>query len=533
MIDWLQSILDDSGDDSIDPKIKRVMLQLIDQSESIFSMASQRAVMEFPNRIGPSVAEFQEKMQDLFRGVLIKVFISIAWSDRHWSSAEKQAAQIILKRAWGVELCSDNLKQSLLHVAAKADTLQWTELLRPFTDIPELRDELPTLASVIVRLANALAKIDREVSADELVQLEELKKTLRQIISVAGSEGQSDSQSRSSSAVQQSQALKLDEPMIELIHATTADSNPATASAQQDRNSSSSGSSSSAGEAKNAKAPELTPQQRQQMLEEGTRELEALIGLDSIKEDVKQLISFLKMQSARQQMNLPATPITLHTLFTGNPGTGKTTVARIIGKMLSGLGILHQGHTVEADRSALVAQYAGQTGPKTHACVDKALGGVLFIDEAYSLVAENSDDAYGTEAVQVLLKRMEDDRNQLVVVLAGYPEPMSQLVRSNPGLSSRFQRNFLFPDYTVDEMLKIFLGLCKKNQYKLTKETAQKLHDKLSEIVEKKDEHFGNGRTVRNLFENALQRMASRVVDSPKLTEDLLTVLQPSDIEFA
>ena len=180
-----------------------------------------------------------------------------------------------------------------------------------------------------------------------------------------------------------------------------------------------------------------------------------------------------------------------------------------------------------------MAQYAGQTGPKTHACVDKALGGVLFIDEAYSLVAENSDDAYGTEAVQVLLKRMEDDRSQLVVVLAGYPEPMSQLVRSNPGLSSRFQRNFLFPDYTVDEMLKIFLGLCKKNQYKLTKDTAQKLHDKLSEIVAKKDEHFGNGRTVRNLFENALQRMASRVVDSSKLTEDLLTVLQPSDIEFA
>lgn len=530
MIDWLQSILDDSGDDSIDPKIKRVMLQLIDQCESIFSMASQRAVTEFPNRIGPNVAEFREKMQDLFRGVLIKVFISIAWSDRYWSSAEKQAAQIILKRAWDVELCSDNLKQSLLHVAAKADTLQWAELLRPFTDIPELRDELPTLASVILRLANALAKIDREVSADELIQLEELKKTLRQIISAdRGVLNESGSQAMTSSAVQQSESLKLDEPMIELIHSTTAESSNAAKSKLRDG----SNPDSSTDGPKGAKSPELTPQQRQQMLEEGTRELDALIGLDSIKEDVKQLISFLKMQAARQQMNLPATPITLHTLFTGNPGTGKTTVARIIGKMLSGLGILHQGHTVEADRSALVAQYAGQTGPKTHACVDKALGGVLFIDEAYSLVAENSDDAYGTEAVQVLLKRMEDDRSQLVVVLAGYPEPMSQLVRSNPGLSSRFQRNFLFPDYTVDEMLKIFLGLCKKNQYKLTKDTAQKLHDKLSEIVAKKDEHFGNGRTVRNLFENALQRMASRVVDSSKLTEDLLTVLQPSDIEFA
>lgn len=525
MIDWLQSLLNDSGSGSIDNKLKNVLIELIDQGESIYSTASHRIYVEYPNRLGSSPEKFPGKMEDLFRGMLIKVFISIAWSDRSWSDPEKEAARIILSRAWSVDLCSKNIKESLMLVASKADTLRWDELLRPFTDIPELQEDLPTLVSVIFRLANIIAKIDREVSAAELVELESLKKHLLHIVSSV-KVGQRSSVAPNSTQMrtQQSQELKLDEPMIELIHSATSEQKePATAPSNSKADAS----------PKAAKAVELSAEQRQKLLDEGNQELESLIGLDSIKQDVKQLVNFLKIQSARTSMNLPATPISLHTLFTGNPGTGKTTVARIIGKMLTGLGILNQGHTVEADRSALVAQYAGQTGPKTHACVDKALGGVLFIDEAYSLVAESSEDAFGTEAVQVLLKRMEDDRSQLVVVLAGYPEPMDTLIRSNPGLSSRFQRNFLFPDYSADELLKIFLGLCKKNKYKVTKGTVQKLQEKLSELVENKDEHFGNGRMVRNLFENALQRMASRVVDSPKLTEELLTILQPSDIEFS
>ncbi len=525
MIDWLQNILDDSNhDNSIEPKLRRALIELIDQCESIYLSSAQRCLSEFPHRIGPNAAEFEERMQDLLRGVLIKVFISICWSDRFWSEAEKEAAQIILKRAWNVELCSENLKRSLAHVANKADTLLWQELLRPFTDIPELREELPTLKSIIIRLANVLAKVDRDVSADELRQLEELNRTLDQILSSDSSApGKARTNNQTVSAVQQSQSLNLDQPTLDLLHQTAGNE-----SSSANR----SNSQKDADSPQESKA-ELTNQQREKLFQEGLQELEALIGLDSIKQDVKQLVNFLKMQAARSQMNLPTTPITLHTLFTGNPGTGKTTVARIVGKLLCGLGLLNQGHTVEADRSALVAQYAGQTAPKTHACIDKALGGVLFVDEAYSLVAESGEDAYGDEAVQALLKRMEDDRSRLVVVLAGYPEPMDNLVKSNPGLSSRFQRSFAFPDYTPDELLKIFLGLCRKNQYKLTKDTARKLQEIFTKVVENKDEHFGNGRTVRNLFEQALQRMACRVVQSPKMTEELLTVLQPDDVQYA
>src|SRR5207237_7794667 len=159
--------------------------------------------------------------------------------------------------------------------------------------------------------------------------------------------------------------------------------------------------------------------------------------LRSIKQEVRGLINFLKMQQAREEFGLPQTPISLHHVFSGNPGTGKTTVARLLGRLLGAMGLLAKGHLVETDRSGLVAEYAGQTGPKTNARITEALDGALFIDEAYSLVAETGDDSYGAEAVQALLKRMEDDRERLAVILAGYPTPMDRLLKSNPGISSR------------------------------------------------------------------------------------------------
>ena len=189
-------------------------------------------------------------------------------------------------------------------------------------------------------------------------------------------------------------------------------------------------------------------------------ELDRLIGLANIKDEVRTLANFLKVQAKRKEAGLPTTELSLHMVFGGNPGTGKTTVARIVGKIFGAMGVLDKGHLIETDRSGLVAEYAGQTGPKTQKKIDEALDGVLFIDEAYTLIAAEGDDPYGHEAVQTLLKRMEDDRERLVVILAGYPVEMVALLRSNPGLSSRFSRQLDFVDYTPLELVQIFGQMC-------------------------------------------------------------------------
>jgi len=252
--------------------------------------------------------------------------------------------------------------------------------------------------------------------------------------------------------------------------------------------------------------------------------------MQSIKSDIHQLVNFLKVQEERARHGLPRTQVSLHTIFRGNPGTGKTTVARILARIFTGLGILEKGHTVETDRPGLVGEYLGQTGPKMNKRLDEALHGILFIDEAYSLIAEQGPDPYGTEAIQVLLKRMEDDRDRLVVVLAGYPRLMERMLRSNPGLSSRFQRSFDFPDYSASELVEIFQSMCRKNQYVVLEATREKLHSGFQSLIDRRDERFGNGRLVRNIFEQAIRRMANRVIAFAPLTWELLTQLLPEDI---
>jgi SpoVK/Ycf46/Vps4 family AAA+-type ATPase len=219
-------------------------------------------------------------------------------------------------------------------------------------------------------------------------------------------------------------------------------------------------------------------------------------------------------------------------VFEGNPGTGKTTVARLVSQIFRAMGILEKGHLVETDRSGLVAEYAGQTAPKTNQRVDDALGGVLFIDEAYSLVASEGDDAFGREAIQTLLKRMEDDRDRLVVVLAGYPEPIRRLLRTNPGLSSRFNRTLTFADYGTRQLCEIFERLCRANHYELTAELRGRLIQGFQWLYRTRDEHFGNGRLVRNVFEMAIRRLANRVASSPTVTHEMLTRFLPEDLQF-
>lgn len=263
------------------------------------------------------------------------------------------------------------------------------------------------------------------------------------------------------------------------------------------------------------------------------QELEDLIGLESVKQEVKSLANFVKLQKQRQQKGLKTPKLSYHLVFTGSPGTGKTTVARIVARIYKDLGILKKGHTVETDRSGLVAEYVGQTATKTNAIVDSALNGVLFIDEAYALVPENSSQDYGQEAISTLLKRMEDDRDKLVVIIAGYTNEMKRFIDSNPGLQSRFNRYINFPDYSAGELVKIFHMYMKKNQYTISDEADQMLKEKLDYAVEHKDRNFGNARYVRNIFEKSIQAQANRLEGKTGLSDRQLTEITLADIEKA
>ncbi|MEZ6091065.1 MAG: AAA family ATPase [Pirellulaceae bacterium] len=267
-----------------------------------------------------------------------------------------------------------------------------------------------------------------------------------------------------------------------------------------------------------------------QRLKASLQELDQLIGLSQVKERIRSLANYLKLQNQRAAAGLPTMPISLHMAFVGNPGTGKTSVARIVGQILGAMGVVRQGHVVETDRSGLVAEFAGQTAVKTNKLIDSALDGVLFIDEAYSLVDESGDDAFGREAIQTLLKRMEDDRSRLVVILAGYPNEMESMIRSNPGLGSRIGTTLQFEDYDPVALGKIFEVLCDANHYHLPAASRHRLLLAFTELYEHRDRHFGNGRLVRNCFEESVRQLANRVAEIVPLTEELLTRLEPEDV---
>lgn len=260
------------------------------------------------------------------------------------------------------------------------------------------------------------------------------------------------------------------------------------------------------------------------------KELAGLIGLQTVKAEVSKLSNYVKMQQLRKQKGMMSVPVTYHCVFTGNPGTGKTTVARILAGIYRDMGVLRKGHLVETDRSGLVAEYVGQTAVKTNKLIDSALDGVLFIDEAYTLVQGGSGDSYGPEAVATLLKRMEDDRNRLVVILAGYSGPMKQFIDSNPGLRSRFNRFIHFDDYSSEELMAIFRLNASKYDYLLDHKAEERLRELFAEAVAVKDEHFGNARFVRNIFEKVMENQASRLASSTDITEDKLRTILSEDI---
>jgi len=266
-------------------------------------------------------------------------------------------------------------------------------------------------------------------------------------------------------------------------------------------------------------------------LEKVLEELHALVGLDNIKAEVQTLTNFLKVQKVRIERGLATTNVSLHCVFCGPPGTGKTTVARLMGRILKSLSFLEKGHLVETDRAGMVASHIGGTAEKVSKLVESALDGVLFVDEAYALKGNTSSQDFGQEAIDTLLKRMEDYRDRLVVIVAGYTEPMSIFITANPGLKSRFNRYFYFEDYTPDELVAIFNRFCKTGNFQLTNEATEKLKQLFSKLYEDRDQTFGNARLARNLFEKTIEQQANRLaVISNNLTDEVLTTILPEDI---
>jgi type VII secretion ATPase EccA len=266
-------------------------------------------------------------------------------------------------------------------------------------------------------------------------------------------------------------------------------------------------------------------------LEESLAALDELIGLESVKAEIKRLVSFLDIQKRRESLGLPKTQLSLHMVFTGSPGTGKTTVARLVAQIYKSMGILAKGHLVETDRSGLVGQYVGHTDTKTHAIVNKALDGILFIDEAYALVKESEND-FGKEAIDALVKRLEDDRHRLVVIVAGYQKEMEQFINTNPGLKSRFNTFITFEDFSQAELCLIFESLCKKHHYQLADEAKEKLPTLFQNAIEQAKGNFGNARFARNLFEGSLRYQAFRLSQIKKnLDKQDLMTLHLSDLE--
>lgn len=274
---------------------------------------------------------------------------------------------------------------------------------------------------------------------------------------------------------------------------------------------------------------EAPEEPNEKTLEELLSELNRLIGLEKVKEDVQSLINLIKIRNIRKERGMESPNMSLHMVFSGNPGTGKTTIARLLAEIYKSMGLLSKGHLTEVDRSGLVGGYVGQTALKVREVVSKAKGGVLFIDEAYSLTVNRGSTDYGFEAVDTLLKYMEDNRDDFIVVVAGYPEPMEEFLNSNPGLKSRFNKYLYFEDYTPGELMGILKLQAKKSDLKISEEAEKFAAEFFEKRVENKPENFANARDVRNFFEKALINQANRLALLDTINDEQLSTLELED----
>ena len=270
--------------------------------------------------------------------------------------------------------------------------------------------------------------------------------------------------------------------------------------------------------------------EKEQSADELIAELNSLTGLTAVKEDVNALINLLKVQKMREQMGMKQTSVNKHLVFMGNPGTGKTTVARLLAKIYKAIGAISKGHLVEVDRSGLVCGYIGQTATKTAEVIESALGGVLFIDEAYTLTNGKGQGDFGQEAVDTLLKGMEDHRDDLVVIVAGYTELMEEFLDSNPGLRSRFNKFINFEDYTAEEEVEILINNCKKQEYMLSRDALEEARRFFTERVANKPEGYANARDVRNYLDKAISNPATRIVGLKDVDKNILAMLEKEDL---
>ena len=495
---------------------------LLDRCRELYVSSGELCATEHPEILPKGGQHFVQLMDDLHRALVVKVFISICEADRRWSRNERLLAIELVGHLWGKRLAGDRLKQVVQEMSAKAASLKWYSVVRPFDQMAPLRNRIGELETLVMRLANFVARIDGPPASAELNIVKSIQDELYLHLRQIPIDEPDQHQEATRAQKQTVDTLYREEDQFSGTYGKSAVQTRYEES-QRERNSV---------DVEQAERSQVQEKNSEELLAEALKELEQLVGLGNIKHEVRTLTNFLKVQAQRAQAGLPSTPLSLHMVFHGNPGTGKTTIARILGRIFGAMGILEKGHIVETDRSGLVAGYAGQTSLKTDEIVKQSLDGVMFIDEAYALVSSDNEDAFGQEAIQTLLKRMEDERDRLVVILAGYPVEMKQLLATNPGLGSRFSRKLTFEDYSPIELCEIFGRMCQTNKYNLPSKTRAKLILGFDLLYRHRDRHFGNGRTVRNVFEHSIRRMANRIVQIADLSVEQLTTLESEDVEF-